>query len=236
MFNNGVDQGYRDNPRWWFEGPDAFRIADLDKDYPAEYFEVAGVPKDVIENYVHHVTTYYRRLTGRGTKPAPYRGIIEFGAGGGWFTKEFKKHGINIDAIEGSDAGFRKMELEGLDDCIQKMDFRQVMPDLEHKYDLALASEILEHVEPNFHAVTVGNLCRTANMVWFSSEDPEIVHNRQHLHHSGEFPLRYWTGLFKFFGFERYMLPDYVYEYTAGRSRAIFYRKDVHQDHITING
>jgi len=233
MFENGVDQGYLSDPNWWFnKGPHQFRIAKLDEDYPAEYFEVAGVPDSVIDAYCTNVDVVYRRLVGRTFKSS--RGLIEFGAGGGWFTKEFQRRGFNIDAIEGSSAGYRMMELNRI--YGQKKDIRETMPWLEQKYDMALCSEVLEHIEPYFHGVVVGNLCRTAHMVWFSSEDPEVVKNKAHLHHSGEMPLVYWKKLFAWFNFECFMLPDRIYEATAGRSRCIFYNKYVHQDDITKNG
>lgn len=213
MFIDGVDQGYQDSPDWWYRGPNAFRIADLETDYPAHYFTVATVPQSVIDAYVENVAKYYHQLTGNTLEL-----IVEYGSAGGWFTKAFEKNGYDIDSVDGSSSV----------DCNERADFRDVFylrpPSYKNNYDIALCTEVAEHLEPPFAAVLVHNLICESDLVWWSSAEPGG--NRPHLHHPNEQPLQYWINIFKFYGYGCYMLPDEVYEACAGRGRCIFYNKE----------
>lgn len=234
MFNDkGEDLGYQDDPQWWYKGPNRFRIANLDADYPEHYFTVAGVPQEVIDRYCLEVVNRYNLITGLELpNPGSFRSIAEFGAGGGWFAKKFEEMGIQgTVAYEGSIGGCHYMEHHGYDGFVQ-YDIREVHQPLVHKYPIALASEILEHCEPFFHGIAVYNLVGHSDLVWFSSEDPEVVHNPGHLHHPGEAPLDYWKALFNWHDYGCLMLPDSVYEATAGRGRCIFYNRQVHEENI----
>jgi hypothetical protein len=212
MFIDGEDQGYQDDPNWWYK---SFRIAKLDEDYPAHYFTVAGVPDDVVKAYVENVAKYYHQITGNILET-----IIEYGSAGGWFSKEFDDIGYKIDTCDGS-INAR---------CDERCDFRQVFfanPPSTKNYDIALCTEVAEHLEPPFAAILVHNIICEADLIWWSSAEPGG--NKPHLHHPNEQPLQYWINIFEFYGYGCYMLPDEVFNACAGRGRCLFYNKETHK-------
>lgn len=223
VFKNGVDVGYRDNQNWWNDGPESFRIAKLDEDYPAEYFATDHVSGKTVSNYCNNVIRGFEMMAGRRLKS-----IIEFGSGGGWFTAEFLKRGYSIVGYEGSGGG--------VDRCLQKMmpvvrwdDFRILLPAPSFtKYDIALCTEVAEHIEPPFSSMLVQNLTSHSDMIWWSSEEPNT--NKPHLHHPNEQPYQYWINLFEFYGYGAALLSDEIYNSCEGRGRYIFYNKKVYDE------
>lgn len=219
------DEGYLKDPMWWFNDPvHQFRIANLDDDYPAEYFPLAEPPKKAIEAIVKYVKEYYKWFSGK-----ELREVYEFGFGAGWTLEAFERNAIHVAGMEGTTAGYDAASINMFPLGLMKFDIRHRMPESGYKYEMAIATEILEHAEIPFHAMAVRNICEYSYLVWFSSEDPEIIHNKPHLHHAGEMPLRYWQNLFAFYGYGCYMLPDHVFQETEGRGRCIFYNKSVYQ-------
>lgn len=216
IFINGEDKGYVDNTRWWWEGDNAFRISTSD-DYPKEYFKEDHVGALVVENYCNAVIREFELLKGRRLKS-----IIEFGSGGGWFTKEFKDRGYRIEGYEGSNAGRRVCEERWLYN-VSKKDFRLLIEPPSDKYDIALCTEVAGHIEPPFSAILVKNLISHSDVIWWSSEVPGF--SKPHLHHPNEQPLQYWINIFDFYGYTFKMLPDEVFNKCEGRGRVIFYKK-----------
>ena len=222
MFENNIDKGYLEDQNWWSNpnNPHAFRIANLDTDYPERYFEVAGVTNECIDNYVNYITQYCRDLV-----KEPKRLIVEFGSGGGWFLKKMNDYGLDVYGYEGSKAGIKKCVDSGVHYwLIEQSDFRKPMQLMGRKADMVLCTEVAEHLEPCFAGTLVYNLTLHSDLVWFSSEEPNT--NKPHLHHPNEQPLQYWINIFDFYGYGCYMLPDEVYEKCLGRGRCIFYNKE----------
>lgn len=222
MFDSsGNDLGYQDDPNWWYgNGPNRFRMSHPNDDYPLQYFPLAKPGDQAIQNYVKYVDQFYEKI-------AKFKldSVIEFGAAAGWITKEFMQQGIEITAIEGSAAGCHLLDEANID--YLKHDLRVPLESMRI-YDIALCTEVAEHIPICFHAVLVRSLTDASNMVWFSSEGPE-VDNKAHLHHVAEMPLDYWIKLFDWFGYGCFMLPDYVMTETEGRGRVIFYNSKVYR-------
>ena len=219
MFKNGVDQGYKEHQDWWSrEGdPDRYRYADLDIDYPMEYFPLAD-PGNAKE-FADTVMSYYSLIMGD-----QLRTLVEFGSAGGWYLKAFMRRNVHVRGYEGSAFGVATCLSNGIPgSCVDVKDFRYPMPHYEKKYQLAICTEVAEHVEPSFHGVLVHNLIQHSSLIWFSSEAPNT--NRAHLHHPGEQPLEYWQALFNFFDFGCYMLPDDVFRATNERGRCLFFNR-----------
>lgn len=219
MFKAGVDQGYKDHQDWWErEGdPDRYRYADLDIDYPIEYFPLAD-PKNA-KVFVNTVLEYYRIIMGDNLPS-----VIEFGSAGGWYLQEFLKRGLRAHGYEGSAFGAAECMMKGIPGGrVDVKDFRYHMDVHGPRYHLAICTEVAEHIEPPFHATLVQNLILHSSLIWFSSEEPNT--NRPHLHHPGEKPLDYWKALFNYFGYGCHMLPDNVYRDTQERGRCLFFNR-----------
>lgn len=233
MFDsNGNDLGYKESPTWWWDkdDPDRFRIENLDSDYPPQYFPLAKPTDEVLSAMTNYILQYFHQFAGRKPKSYPNRGIIDVGCGGGWLLIEFEKnHGITGDGIEGSYEGF----LMGADRSdyefgIQQADLRMPREQLAAKYDIAICTEVAEHLAPYFSGILIHNLVGLSDFIWWSSEGPEIQ-NKSHLHHVNEQPIEYWQAIFKWHGYECFILPDDVFNACAGRGRCVFYNKNVYQ-------
>lgn len=210
-------EGYLEDNNWWHNPnhPNAFNYADLDEYYPKEYIKSAEMPEHVIQAYVKYVQEFYKKIVGKQLES-----LVEFGSGGGWFLKAFQDEFIEAYGLEGTLAGCGACIECGISgDTIRRVDFRHPVV-VNKKYDIALCTEVAEHVEPTFAGTLVRSLTQASDLIWFSSEPPNT--NRPHLHHCNEQPLQYWINLFDFFGYACYMLPDYVHSETAERSRCIF--------------
>lgn len=228
MFKDGVDQGYRKDPNWWFNpGPDQFRIAKLNEDYPEEYFPLAQPPKEALMAIVRHSKDLYLKWAPNSQRPhlGFSNGIVDFGAAGGWTMNAFLEQGINATGFEGSFNGYlfcKKNFEDGAWQALWYDDVRQYLREPPSKYDMAICTEVAEHIEWPFHSTLVNNLIRYSDFIWWSSEGPE-VDNSPHLHHCAEAPLQYWIKLFEYFGFDYYPLPKSVTEECAGRGQCVFY-------------
>lgn len=219
IFKDGVDTGYKDNQNWWgdLNDPDHYRYADLDNDYPSEYFPLAEVPD--VDLFVSLLMAQYQEFTG-----APLRSVVEFGSGGGWYLKALQDKNLSIHGYEGSGFGVAACIERGVAPFnIDIADFRFPMERKFKLADIALCSEVAEHLEPPFHGTLVHNLTKHSNLIWFSSEPPDT--NRSHLHHCAERPLAYWKALFNFFDFGCHMLPDEIHTKTHERGRCMFYNR-----------
>lgn len=216
IFEHGKDNGYLEERNWWHnpEHPNAFRIGKLDEDYPQVYFNNHNLDSGVIDSYCRYVVDYYYRITNKSLKT-----IIEYGSAGSWFSNKFRSMGYEVNALDGADCAVSNV----------KRDFRKVLvfsPPAVKLYDIALCTEVAEHLEPPFAGILVHNLTCESDMIWWSSA--VAGHGQAHLHHPNEQPYQYWINLFDFYGFGCVMLPDEVYKACASRGRCIFYNKSVY--------
>jgi SAM-dependent methyltransferase len=222
VFGDGADRGYLGgNQQWWFDPsfPDAFSVFDLDAFYEDTYFGADHVPPETVTRYVDHVLDYGRRFLGR-----PVESVLELGSGGGWFSKEFVRRGIDLVAVEGTHAGHARTVARIGEEHSVRHDLRRRL-DLGRTFDIAVCTEVAEHIEPPFSSQLIDNLARHANVVWFSFEPPDT--NDAHYHHSNEQPEKFWANLFRFYDFEARRLPAQVQQEVMDRGRHIFYRPPI---------
>jgi SAM-dependent methyltransferase len=228
VYQNGEDNGWLTKQNFWFdpEHEHGFAIQDLDGLYPEKYFEQDHVKPETIDNYCRLVPEFYKNITGKNLNT-----IIEIGCGGGWFSKRFQDLGYDITAIEGSKAGFEAAKKRGVNRVFQF--------DLRHSFsypysrDIALCTEVAEHIEPPFSSELVSNLVHRSSLVWFSFEEPNT--NAAHVHHCNEMPAKFWINLFDFYGYGAYKLPQWVYDQCEGRGMYIFYKKSVYENNPFFN-
>jgi len=178
---------------------------------------LAQQDRPVVTALVRHARTYYEQLADR-----PLKRVVEFGCAGGWFLRKFLDAGVVAYGYEGSSAGIRACSGIGVPHGhATQVDLRMPML-MALPCDMAICTEVAEHIEPPLAGILVWNLIQHADLIWWSSASPGIT---PHLHHPNEQPLAYWIALFEFFGYGCYMLPDSVMQETNGRGRCIFYDK-----------
>jgi hypothetical protein len=221
MYVDGVDQGYMEDRYWWFRGKNAFRIAKLDHDYPDDYFKEDHISEQVADVIAKNISEYFFKITNTKLISA-----IEFGCGGGWTVNALNNVGVKTMGLDGSTSGIKKCRTRYGFENFMKLDIRYAFHK-DEMYQIAICTEVAEHIEIPFHATLVHNLINCADMIWFSSEGPEID-NKPHLHHCAEMPLDYWVKLFDFFGYGFHPLPDEVYNACQQRGRCIFFNRHVY--------
>jgi len=225
IYSKGKDKGslgYGIN--WWFNPnfSHSFSIFNLNSFYQNDYFKNDHVNHAVVKKYVNYILEYGSVLLGRKLLT-----VLEVGSGGGWFTKEFIKRKIDILAIEGSKIGVEKTKNK-----IGKKYFKKVLEhdlrlpiDLKRHFDIAVCTEVAEHIEPPFSSQLVQTLTNNSKIIWFSFEKPFT--NKQHYHHSNEQPEKFWQNLFQFYDFYMIKLPKKLIEDIESRGGYIFYHKSL---------
>jgi len=228
VYQKGEDNGWLTKQNFWFDPNHEHGVAiqDLNGLYPEKYFESDHVKPETIENYCRLVVEFCEKINGKAPNV-----IKEFGSAGGWFAEKFVSLGIRIIGVEGTEAGFTK--------CINRLsnqdsdkfgfhlrDLRRSVDTLK-RVDIALCTEVAEHIEPPFSATLIKSLCDASDLVWFSFEEPNT--NEAHVHHCNEMPAKFWINLFDFYGYGSYKLPDWVYDQCEGRGMYIFYNKSVYE-------
>lgn len=225
-YKDGIDNGWLHKQNYWFdpEHPNGFGIVDLDSIYPEKYFEVDHVKPETVEAYCRLVIEFYRKINEHHLNR-----IIEVGTAGGWFGERFKKLGCRISGIEGTRSGYEHAFKRDAYSQLGMQDLRHGIgyPYLGDQFDIALCTEVAEHIEPPFSAILVKSLCSVSNLIWFSSEEPNT--NPAHIHHPNEMPDIFWINLFDFYGYGCYKLPQYVQDQTEGRGKYIFFNKKVYE-------
>ena len=216
--DDGRERGWLGgNQRWWFDPafPHAFSVFDLDSFYDDNYFKVDHVSPRVVANYVDAVLAAGEKLLGR-----PVKSVLEAGCAAGWFTEEFVRRGVDLVAVEGTHVGVRKTLERGVPAArVIRHDLRLSLS-LGRTFDMALCTEVAEHIECPFSSQLVQNLVSHSQLVWFSFEEPAT--NDAHYHHSNEQPERFWINLFRFYGYRMWRLPADVIKAVDARGRMIF--------------
>jgi len=182
---------------WWYNNtdPDSFKILQLDNIYEISYY--SNHDRNLIQNEIKEVTkiifneveSYYNKNN---------IDTIEFGCGGGWFSKEILNYTINLTCVEGCK--------NGVDDFKKNLDKDIIHHDLRYpfiadkKYELAICMEIAEHLEPPFAGTLIYTLTQSSDLIYFTFCEPR----KKHIHHPNEQYLLYWENIFNFFNFRKW--------------------------------
>jgi SAM-dependent methyltransferase len=215
---HGSDIGYLQNRQnWWFDPrfPHSFELFDLDSFYEDNYFRDDHVGPQVVARYVDAVLHYAEQIIQR-----PVTSVLEAGCGGGWFTKKFVDRGIDILAIEGTGVGLSKAVERGVPpERLLRHDLRRPLQ-LGRRFDVAVCTEVAEHLECPFAGQLVQTLVDHSDVIWFSFEPPGT--NEAHYHHSNEQPPKFWINLFRFHDYRVVEIPADLIAELANRGKYIF--------------
>jgi hypothetical protein len=149
---------------WWLNNcgqgsvPEAFGIAALDMTYPKDYFYGGGHPNGhgwTDLNYIKYINRYASLFLGRDVDS-----LVEFGNGGGVYAETFQKlySSDKFVTVEGTGAGYEKTLNRGVPkEQVVQHDLRHPIY-LGRRFDVAVCTEVVEHVEPPFSSQIVLSL------------------------------------------------------------------------------
>lgn len=193
------DDGYhRYGNDWWMQPgtPGALQYLALDPLYPTDYFIGHGHPERAgAESLVCYMIETHAALFGR-----PLESVLELGTGGGEITAELDRRGLDYLAVEGTAAGVARLKAIGIPDARVLHANLKFLPDIGRRFDLAMCTEVAEHIEPFFASQLVLACTAHSAAVWFSAADRN---RRAHYHHINEQDISAWDNLFAHMGFGR---------------------------------
>lgn len=205
MDKNGGYHWYGND--WWtnLRCPHAFQYLSLDSLYPAGYYvsktEGGAHPaRAMAADLYEYMQSVYSAVFGRA-----FGSILELGTGAGEITSQFRDHGHDYCAVEGSPEGVVKLRQMGVpEDRLVFSDLKFLRP-LGRKWDLVMCTEVAEHVEPWFASKVVEICVSHADVVWFSAAERRI---RPHYHHMNEICIEAWDNIFATMGFPAFVELD----------------------------
>ena len=214
------DKGFHGfGTQWWSntECPYAYKYLSLDMMYTQSYFESAGAGHPSYESakqlyiYMQYI---YKSLFGE-----KFKSILELGTGGGEITRHFFEANLELLAIEGTTHGIEKLLKLGLaPEQTLKRNLKFLEP-LNRKFDIAMCTEVAEHIEPWFASKVVSNCVEHSDVVWFSAAKGDY---RPHYHHINEAPIQAWDNIFANFGFRFHI----ALNGTMGRADRVYFNSD----------
>jgi hypothetical protein len=126
------------------------------------------------------------------------RSVVDLGTATGSWLAAAKSFGV--ETVHGIDGPWVPSEQRHISDSeFTPADFESSLPDLG-LFDLAISTEVLEHITSHASERAVQWLCNSAPAVLFSAAIP----HQGGTHHINEAWPSHWAGLFKRFGFEAY--------------------------------
>lgn len=191
------DDGYHDfGYNWWYNKlcPYAYQIFNTENIYLEDYY-------DKEHELSVHITEIINTVLSEANTFIDIEMVLEFGCGGGWFTKELLKHKeLTVHAVDGSDHASQKMtdDQDLFNAYLGTKDFRKPI-EFKEFYDLVICMEVAEHIEPPFAGTFVKSLAEAGKLIYFTFVEPG--HHQNHIHHCNEQPFEYWVNIFRYFNY-----------------------------------
>ena len=181
-----------------------------DEEYYGSGYDKGGVPYSRAENvWVDFFTTVAGSLV-KTLRPAT---VLDVGCASGMLVEALRARGVDARGIDISTWAIEQIPADVRPFCR----VGSVTEEIDGHYDLVTCVEVLEHLPPSLAEVSVGNVCRHAEMVLFSST-PDDFDEPTHLNVQ---PADYWAGLFLRHGFVR----DFEYDASFLAPHAILFRR-----------
>lgn len=117
--------------------------------------------------------------------------IVDFGCGGGLWLDEAVRQKIQIDIL-GIDGSYAKKSIRIPEEKFMAADLRYPII-LKRKYDLAISTEVAEHLEEQYADTLVDSIARAADQILFSAAVP----GQHGTHHINEQWQSYWIDKFE---------------------------------------
>ena len=153
--------------------------------YPRSYFE--GIDRDQRMLYERFADAIAERFA-----PAS---VVDVGCGTGRILARLAEHGIAVRGIDGSRSAIRGSLVP---DRIMRWNLERPLPDIG-QFDVAICTEVAEHLEPSSAGTLVSSLTRLSDTVVFTAATP----GQGGRHHLNEQPHSYWEERFSQSGYAR---------------------------------
>jgi hypothetical protein len=191
--------------------PEPLRLASLEQRYGLKRW--TDPLRQILERYAPHDDiynqAYYERTVGpmtRQSAPVMARSIrkefgptsvVDVGCGSGELLDALRAVGIPGAGFEYAEAGLAIARSRGLK--VTKLDLEQPLESLPmSRADLAISTEVAEHLPERCADTFVGYLCKTANTVLITAAPP----GQGGTDHVNEQPNEYWIAKFESRGFQ----------------------------------
>lgn len=189
---------------WWDNAalPGGLKIQKMDdRLYPRVYFE--AIQGQTSPYYLSSAIELTSRILGKKAQS-----VLELGNGGGYYAEMLFKRKFDVITVEGARAAVESTVLRGVPrERIVRHDLRLPLV-LSRRFDIALLTEVVEHVEPPFSSQVVLNAILHSDVIWFSFGD--VTSGKARPDHPNERPGALWTNLFDFYGFDCVAIPENV--------------------------
>lgn len=149
--------------------------------YNSEFYNMIA---DIIQDEKEIIPYMLERLTPKS--------IVDFGCGEGRWLMEVKKYDPNIEVLGLDGYYINRDRLQISQDEFIEVDLRKKI-ELTKKYDLAISTEVAEHIEEEYVDIFLNNLTKASNCILFSAAIP----GQGGRHHVNEQWQSYWVKKFE---------------------------------------
>ncbi len=181
-----------------------------DADYYGSAYDQSGVPYSRNEALWVEL---FDRIGGSIVKTLQPASALDVGCAMGMLVEALRDRGVDAHGIDISSWAIGQVP-PGLRPFCR---VGSITDEIEGHYDLITCTEVLEHLPPSLVEASVGNLCRHADMVLFSST-PDDFDEPTHLNVE---PVGYWAQQFLRHGF----VHDVDYDATFLAPHAMLFRR-----------
>ena len=151
------------------------------------------------------------------------RTSLDAGCAVGFLVKALSDRGVDARGLDNSAYAISQVPESIRDRC----QVGSILEELQGRYDLVTCIEVVEHLEPTQAPAAVGNLCRHAKQVLFSSTPDHF----DEVTHINVRPPAYWAGLFARHGFYR----DVDFEANFISPHAVLFRPQPHAAEVATD-
>ena len=143
------------------------------------------------------------------------KSAVDIGCGTGLILARLAEKGCRVLGVEGSVSAIKMSPIK---EHLQRWNLQRPLPPLG-RFDIAICTEVAEHLPPNAAPVLVSGLTQLSDTIVFTAARP----GQGGRHHLNEQPQPYWEALFVEARFSRSPQDEqYLRDATADISRAAF--------------